>query len=182
MIGLHLQSSLKEKIIKYIGSKGLSIHSLSVGIFSGMIGLKSLSAHFDTNNTIVLKFDFKGINNAVYINKNVVLSYLSFTFKRKKFNILQQVGDDHDIETMINNIMDLIKINPKKKNDRKLDILVYQKDSSYDYKDFLKNKKNMFLYNPIKFMKFDKLTKSELINIKFMPFAEIGISLEGIDV
>ena len=178
-LNIHFRSHIKKKMSLFAQDNNSEIRNIGLGIFSAEVTARCvLNADYNDSYAIL---QIGKVCEALIINGNELSSYVKFSIKNKKYEIIKNYGD-------INNSKKLIKEIELLKNKKNLTI------KTVDHLYFYKKQGNFSIINklidndktnisPINIFSHISNNKKKSINIQDgLLFAETGFSLWGIDV
>ena len=175
LLVLSIAKKIKKQLIENSLDLGYDLIYISADIFSASTGVKQIYKLNKNTSYIIWKLAKSNYHYLLYYKKGLLCAYLKVKKNNKSIKVCIDIGKRNYLNGMIEFVFSTL-IN-KKYNDNFKNVYIYQtKINKKNLHDVLNVNKN------IKIIDLSPVTLNENNQLKYIQYAENGISFKGLDV
>ena len=183
-LGIHLDKSIKQRLLNAIEKSDCSFSSLGVGIFSSEILARYIFQAKALDDYLILRFITSNLIEILYINDGLLMSYGKYKISSGKIKSIKVVGDI-DSKKKIEDSLDKIILKKNNTISTIQKVFIYQSQGqSPIVKNILKNQSNtnLILLNLFNYNHSNQYQATIPDSFKDLSYAELGSIFRGIYV
>ena len=183
-LGIHIDKSIKQRLLNMIEDSNCSFSSLGIGIFSSEILARHVFQAKALDDYLILRFITSNLIETLYINDGLLMSYGKYRISNGKIIAIKVIGDIEN-KKKIGYCLDRIILKKNKTTSIIQKVFIYQSQGqSPIVKDLLKSKNNtnLILLNLFNYSNSTEYQVTIPDSFKHLSYAELGNIFRGIYV
>ena len=183
-LGIHIDKSIKKRLLNSIGMLDCSLTSFGVGIFSSEVLARYVFGAKTLDDYLIIRFITSSIIEVLYVEDGLFMFYGKYKLQKGKIKSLKSIGSI-DSKTKIDSCLDKIILKQSKTTSIIQKIFIYQSNGqSPIVKEFINNNKktNIHLLNLFNHTNSSEIEMSIKDSFKYLSYAELGNIFRGMHV
>ena len=183
-LGIHIDKSIKQRLLNTIEDTNCSFSSFGIGIFSSEILARYVFQAKGLDDYLMLRFIRNNLVETLYIDDGLLASYGKYKISNGKIKSIKSIGELEN-KKKVKGCLDKIILKKNKSTSMIQKVFIYQSEGqSPIVKELIKNKKNSNFVLLNLFNYSDSLGYEASISdtIKHLSYAELGHIFRGIHV
>ena len=182
-LGIHVDKSIKQRILNAVEDNNCSLSFLGIGIFSAEILARYIFQAKTLDSYLVLRFITSNLIEILYINDGLLMLYGQYRISNGSVKPIKSIGSSKD-KSKINQCVEKIILKRNKKVSMIQKVFIYQSQGqSALVKDLIKDKSNNYiLLNAFNYNNSLGYKATIQNTMNHLSYAELGHIFRGLNV